>query len=85
MNLTINILLDQLRKYKLEAYVNGMEERSFSRPALLPRDYEIMRPDLIHVCRLSDALRASAQMIWLISASETALPTIAKLQTLFTE
>ena len=62
MNLTINILLDQLRKYKLKAYVNGMEERSFSRPALLPRDYEIMRPDLIHVCRLSDALRASAQM-----------------------
>lgn len=60
MNLSLNILLDQLRDLPLECHVPLPSAASFCRPALLPRNYTVMREDLIHVCRLSDALRAAA-------------------------
>lgn len=59
MDLSWNIILDQLREYNLEVHLSDDLDRSFSRPALLPRNYAAMRKDLIHVCRLSDAMRAN--------------------------
>lgn len=60
MNLSLNIILDQLRSLPLEVHIDDPAEKIFCRGALLPRDYRVMRKDLLHVCRLSDALRASA-------------------------
>ena len=62
MNLTINILLDRLQNFSLEAHIAKSDHHAFVRPAMLPRDYSLMREDQIHICRLSDALRASAQV-----------------------
>ena len=61
MELTVNILLDRLQRFPLEAHIVQNDHHSFIRPAMLPRDYTLMREDQIHICRLSDALRASAQ------------------------
>ena len=60
MNLSLNIILDQLRSLPLEVHIDDPAEKIFCRGALLPLDYRVMRKDLLHVCRLSDALRASA-------------------------
>lgn len=60
MNLSLNIILDQLRSLPLEVHIDDPAEKIFCRGALLPRDYRVMRKDLLHVCRLSDALRASS-------------------------
>lgn len=60
MNLSLNIILDQLRDLTLECHVTAPSQCNFCRCALLPRDYSVMRKDLIHVCRLSDALRATS-------------------------
>lgn len=55
MNLSLNIILDQLRSLPLEVHIDDPAEKIFCRGALLPRDYRVMRKDLLHVCRLSDA------------------------------
>lgn len=60
MNLSLNIILNQLRDLHLEVHSTLPSNKSFCRCALLPRNYEVMRDDLLHICRLSDALRASA-------------------------
>ena len=59
MNLSFNILLAQLRDMHYETYIPNPCSNTFSSPALLPRDYKVMRYDLIHICRLSDAMRAA--------------------------
>ena len=60
MNLSLNVLLDQLRDIPLEIHVSLPTNQKFCRCALLPRDYSMMRDDFIHICRLSDALRIAA-------------------------
>ena len=68
MKLSWNIILDQLRNYNLEVHVTGDLTRRFLRPALLPQSFDVMREDLLHICRLSDAMRASAEKpVWDIS------------------
>lgn len=60
MTLSLNIILDQLRDLPLENHVPMPTDAAFCRCALLPRTYASMRPDYIHVCRLSEALHATA-------------------------
>lgn len=60
MELSLNILLDQLRDIQYESHIPQPCAQVFTAAALLPRNYEVMRDDLIHVCRLSDALQAAA-------------------------
>ena len=59
MKLSLNILLDQLRNCNLEVHLSVPLTKSFCRPALLPHRYESMREDLLHICTLSDAIRAN--------------------------
>lgn len=76
MNLSLNIILDQLRSLPLEVHIDDPAEKIFCRGALLPRDYRVMRKDLLHVCRLSDAtacFRRCARIVF-ISVSGIALP-----------
>ena len=61
MKLSWNVILDQLRNYNLEVHVTGDLTRQFLRPALLPQSFDVMREDLLHICLLSDAMRASAE------------------------
>ncbi|MCR5388455.1 MAG: helix-turn-helix domain-containing protein [Lachnospiraceae bacterium] len=60
MKLSLNIILDQLRELSVENHILNKNGVAFSHCALLPRNYSIMQKDYIHVCRLSEALRASA-------------------------
>lgn len=60
MNLSLSILLDQLRDLQYESYIPQECAQTFSAAALLPRNFKLMRDDLIHVCRLSDAMQAAA-------------------------
>lgn len=59
MKLSLNILLDQLRNCNMEVHLSVPLTKSFCRPALLPHRYESMREDLLHICTLSDAIRAN--------------------------
>ena len=43
MNLSLNIILDQLRSLPLEVHIDDPAEKVFCRGALLPRDYRVMR------------------------------------------
>ena len=60
MTLSLNIILDQLRELPLENHIPMPCDAVFSRCALLPRSYSSMRKEYLHVCRLSEALHASA-------------------------
>lgn len=60
MKLSLNILLDQLSDLHYESHIPQPCTRTFTTAALLPRSYDIMRDDLIHVCRLSDAMQAAS-------------------------
>lgn len=62
MTLSLHIILDQLRVLKTESHISMPSETRFRRCALLPRNYSSMKKDYIHVCRLSEALHASAEV-----------------------
>ncbi len=62
MKLSYNIMADHLRNLNLENHVKENEKALFSRAGLLPRDLSIMKPDVLHVCRLSDALRVTKEI-----------------------
>ena len=49
MNLSLNIILDQLRSLPLEVHIDDPAEKIFCRGALLPRDYRVMRIVFISV------------------------------------
>ncbi len=61
MKLSLNIILDQLRECNTEVHLSEPLSRSFERPVLLPHRFEAMRGDLLHVCTLSDAMRANRE------------------------
>ncbi len=61
MQISLNVIVDLLNSYPLEIHVADPGAAVFSWAALLPRHVDLIRDDLIHVCRLSDALRVSSQ------------------------
>lgn len=64
MMLSLAILLDHLRDLPLETHIPqpNNDKVSFSRASVLPRRRDDMRQNLIYVCRLSDALRVTADV-----------------------
>ena len=57
MQISLNILLDSLKKYKIELHIDLPSELTFKRLVILPREIPQDQPDCLYVGRLSDTLR----------------------------
>ncbi len=57
MQISLNIILDRIKHYQYELYVDLPTKLSFRRVSLLPKELKSAQPDCLYVCRLSDAIK----------------------------
>ncbi len=58
----MNIILDSLRKYQQELYLNDPSGLSFRRLVILPRELVQAQPDCLYVGYLTEVMRAKNQI-----------------------
>lgn len=56
MTLSYNVLLESLGGIRLESHLPAQENRQYAWVSLIPSDPDKMREDILHICRLSEAL-----------------------------
>lgn len=61
MNISLNIILDTISRYRFELHVKLPTAAAFRRVSILSRDQSPVHENCLYVCRLSDALRISTQ------------------------
>jgi hypothetical protein len=62
VHVSLNIILDSIKKYSCEQYIEQSTALSFNRLVILPRDLSQARPECLYVGRLSEAMRTRSTL-----------------------